>query len=526
MKKSNRRKLTHFIYGTLFCAILFQLGFIAYTFFASEQGTSYETCLVRVDGDIDHPGVYRVPRGATQFEILQTAGVRPTSNISVFNLLAQISEDQAIEVDQAENPIETAIDQSMVRMEFYLGELSIISRDGRTRPAQEGLTLRAGDRVLTEAKSQVEMSINTYSRVDMDNFAELTVEKIGAPEGDKNVVEFFQRAGICWYKMVYSNRSEHFRILTPYAMITVAGSGADFLIDAKYNEVLVHNIDGLVLIERLTGEESINLISGQTAIIYADGRPFQVQSITADVSPNETFSELIKEKTNYMLRHMPLNFLFCGIPNVYYFISLQFERGIAHVVQIPPTTSVEHFVQGINTLTQAHLHGGPIFASTIVERIMDTRIPKYCVFSRANVIRTASSLGDIIVNIDPKAAALLRLPTGPQKLAPSQLAFFLAPSISGWEDSRTRQMTVLKAIFESIKTRNIVINALLATQLLSGIETNFSSDDVMRQYNKFTSRKNWTFKTHVIPTEPIKRGKRVIHDPILDLCRDLLYKKG
>ncbi|MBD3319638.1 MAG: hypothetical protein GF350_00920 [Chitinivibrionales bacterium] len=523
MKRSNRKKITRIIYGVLACAIAGQAAWIAATVFMPRHAAISDPVTVTVRGDIDNPGTYRVPRGISKFEILQTAGVRPTSNIAPFNLSAQVDEDGAIDVEQSATPIGAVQEKAGVRLEFYFGELSIIAADGRTRPAQEGLSMNPGDRILTEARTQAELSVNTYSRIDLDNFAELTVEKIGEIEGEKNVVEFYQRSGVCWYKMVYSNRSENFRILTPYAMITVAGSGADFLIETKYDEVVVHNIDGLVLIERLTGEESINLISGQTATIFSDGRPFQVQSITADIAPSETFSELIKEKTNYMLRHMPLNLLFCGVPDVYYFISLRFEQGEAHVVQIPPTTSVEQFVQGILTIDQAHLHGGPIFASTLVERIMDTRIPKYCVFDRSSIIKTASILGDVIINIDPKAAAMLRVSSGPQRLSSSQLLQFLRPRISGWQDSYKRQMTVFKAIFESFQSRGIVLNALLATQLVSGIETNFSSDDLMRQYSKFTERNNWSFITHTLPTEPRQRGKRVIHEPVLDKCRELVY---
>jgi len=39
---------------------------------------------VTISGNVEHPGVYRVPSGMTQFEILKVAGVRPTSDISEF----------------------------------------------------------------------------------------------------------------------------------------------------------------------------------------------------------------------------------------------------------------------------------------------------------------------------------------------------------------------------------------------------------------------------------------------------------
>jgi hypothetical protein len=48
------------------------------------------------------------------------------------------------------------------RLEFYFGELNVISSDGRNRPVNDRMEITSGDRVLTEAstrqKSPLELS--------------------------------------------------------------------------------------------------------------------------------------------------------------------------------------------------------------------------------------------------------------------------------------------------------------------------------------------------------------------------------
>jgi hypothetical protein len=64
---------------------------------------------------------------------------------------------------------------------------------------------------------------------------------------------------------------------------------------------------------------------------------------------------------------MPLNFLFCGIPGIYYLFSIQFETGTTHVINIPASTSVEQFAQGFSSLNEAFLYGGAVFVATLVD---------------------------------------------------------------------------------------------------------------------------------------------------------------
>jgi anionic cell wall polymer biosynthesis LytR-Cps2A-Psr (LCP) family protein len=119
------------------------------------------------------------------------------------------------------------------------------------------------------------------------------------------------------------------------------------------------------------------------------------------------------------------------VPSVYYFISVHFETGKVHAVNIPGSVSVEEFVQGCSTLDQAFLYGGAVFVGTLIEQIMDARIPKYCVFTKDDVIRAAASFGGISVDVDEKAASTLRVTKGIQKLNNEQLVGFLKPGLSG-----------------------------------------------------------------------------------------------
>lgn len=482
---------------------------------------SLETVTISVSGNVDRPGRYRVPVGTSQFEILQVAGVRLSSDISPFNLAAQIEESQDISVGTLDSPVSA---KSHVRLEFYLGEVGIISADGRVRAMQEGMGINEGDRVICEEKSQAELSINDYSRADMDNFSELVFDIIGADEGGKAIVDIFHKTGLCWYKIVYSEKKELFRITTPLGMVTVGGKGADFTIDVKYTDVVVNNLDGLLLVERPGGVEAINLIAGQSVKIFGDARPLQVSTLAPEISVTERFSSLTKIKTDMILKGMPFNFLFCGLPSVFYFVSVQFEQNRVHIVRFPPQISVRDFAQGFNTLQQSYLYGGPVFASTFVERIINMRVPKYAVFNKDDVLRMANSLGGLDVDVDDDAATALKIPKGRNQLAGVQIVTFLLPSISGTVDSEVRQEKVVKAMFNAFKSKKIVITALLAEQILSDVETNIEPAEAVKHYKVFTTGENWQFQSHTLPIEVATLDGKTVYEPDLEKCQKLLIE--
>jgi len=480
---------------------------------------------VSVSGNVQKPGRYRVPKGTSQFEILKVAGVRPTSNLASIDLTAQVEQGADLSVGTLDKPVALTQQGAGIMLEFSFGELTIISSEGRTRPAQEGMHIDAGDRILTEARSQVELSVNVYSRIDMDDFSELSFDKIGSTEGDKNLVEVFHKSGICWYKMAYADSKDLYRIVTPLTNITVAGQGADFMVEVKYDEVDIHCLDGLLLAERPSGEETVNLIGGQTAAVFSDGRPIQVRSLAPDVSPNEKFSRLVKEKTESMMRRMPLTFMLFGIPASYFLVSLQFDRSVAHVVNIPAGLAVGDYVQGVGTLDKALLQGGPALATMVVEKVMDSRVSRYTMLNKDNVARIAASIGDIFVDVDPKAASVMGLRTGKQKLGSESIVQFVSPALSGWDDAQRRQMLLIKTLFESISNKTVVLTALLANQLIAGVETNMTSTEVMDELGKLASHKGWKFMTHRLPTQQVVREGRTSEEPMLEECRKLLSQE-
>jgi hypothetical protein len=478
-------------------------------------------CLVNVQGNVANPGAYRVTPGVTHFEILKVAGIRPTSDISGFDLTRQISGDQQLEVGTMPQPVAIKKTTQAI-LEFLLGQVSVIAADGKSRIVAEGIEIAENDRILTDEKAQAEISLGKFSRVDVDEYSECTVEKVGAEEKGKTTSSFFQKSGAIWYKIVYANKSEIFKTATPFATITVAGTGADFMVVVKQDEIEIHDIDGLLLVERTSGTEAINMISGQSAVVFRDNRPFQVTQLAAEVNPVDRFSSLSKAKSEFVTRHMPFQFLLCALPGVYYFISVQFESGKVHAVHVPGSTSIEGFVQGCSTLDQAYLYGGAVFIGTLIEQIMNTRIPKYIVFTKDDVMRVAATFGGFSVDVDDKAAAALRLPRGAQKLSNEQLVKFLKPGLSGAEDFEKRQILTIRSIFEGFRSKNIIITALLAEQLISVMETNLTSFEIMNQYTKFSEMKKWTFKGHELPIKTVVQNGIPRNDPNLDECRTLL----
>ena len=292
------------------------------------------------------------------------------------------------------------------------------------------------------------------------------------------------------------------------------------------DQVQISLIDGLLLVERNDGNEALNMISGQSIIIYNDKRPFQVSHLTPDLNVNDRFSKLSREKFSYMSRQMPLTFLLCGAPAVFYLVNIQFETGTTQAVYIPPELIIDQFSQGLETLNQAYLYGGPVFVSTFVERILDIKVPKYCVFEKDDMLKTANAMGGFNVVVDAKAAAHLKINSGVQKLTGDQLAMYLSPAVSGAADASKRQGELLKSIFTGFQNKSISMSLILAEQIIANTQTNFMATEMMEQFSKFNSRSNWTYKELNLPVKLVRRGDKPRFEPVLEQCRVLLNENN
>jgi len=479
---------------------------------------------VTVSGNVQNPGSYRVPRGTSKFEILQVAGIRSTSDIRSVDILSQISGDDQLEVGTLQEPA-AVVGSPGARVEFFFGQILLQDSQGKQKMVEEATPISSKDVLQAMQQSQVEVSLGNYSRIDLDAGGQLVFDELQKKEGEKIRTSLFHKTGVAWYKIVYTEKNELMIVNTPLARISVGGAGADFTIENDIDGVTIHNNDGLLLVEQITGDEAVNLISGQSVFIAADGRPFQVTHLTETISANERFSQLQKEKSAYTNKYMPLSFLFCGVPGSYYLLHLRFESSEFDVVNIPSATSVAQFAQGFETIGQSFLYGGVVFVSTLVEQILNVRINHYAIFTPSDVIRTASALGGIRVQVDGAAATYLNIPSGLQQLDSRQMVQFMSPGISGQMDAKRRQMEVIKSLFENVKSGDIVLTALLADQILTNVETNMSSSDVMKQFSKFQARDNWKYNSVTLPTAPaVIRGK-VMQEPDLELSRKLLLSK-
>ncbi len=519
MKRKVFKLLSFFSY-TLVFAILCWQGYELFTDINKKKIKSYtKNITVTVNGNVKRPGKYRVPYGTTNFEILKVAGIKSSSDITPFNLTSQVEAENELNVASRDEAVSL---KSTARLEFYFGNVSIISSIGRERVIQEGLMLNEGDRILTEEQTQAEISLNAFSRVDMDKYAEISFDKIGKDKEDRNAIDLFQKNGLCWYKVSYSDKSERINVATPLAKITISGKGSDFTVDSKYAETVINCIDGLVLVERPDGSDPVNVIAGQSVTIFNDGRPFLITKMSRDLDITRNFSQLVKTKVEIIMRHMPFNFLFLSPPQAYYLVSVQFDKQTIHLVNIPYHTSVSFFVQGVETMNEAYLYGGPVFMSTIVERIMNTRIPKYIVFDKDDILRAASSVGGLTLSVDPKAASLMNMKSGRQKLAHEDLFKFMQSSLTGYVDSKRRQEAVLYALFEQIKSGNIGVTTVLAEQITNDAETNIQVSEILTHHKNFMSKKKWKFITHDLPVIEKKEKNITIYEADYEAARKLL----
>lgn len=486
--------------------------------------TRYYT--VVVSGNVDRPGTYRVPAGTTQYEILRVAGMRLTSAFPYAMLAGELEKNDSISVGTRARPASLNPAQPVARLEFFTGEMSVIAPDGKTRQPQVGMMVDNGNRLQTDARSQSEVSLGSFSRIDIDNFSEVGFDTVGLALGEGVISSVEHRSGSAWYKVVYSEKSEVFRVRAGLANLTVGGSGADFVIESVSDRVRIHVTDGLVLAERPDGGEVINVIAGQTVNAYKDNRPFQVTRLSMEISPGERFAQLTKEKGDYLSRFMPLNFMFCALPDVFYFVTIRFQDGTFNIVRLPGETSVQQFAQGINTLSEALLLGGTSYATTVTEQMLGTRINNYSIMTRDDIVRMVTTLGGITLKVDDKTAGYLRIKAGEQKLGGEQVIKFMSPAISGPGESKQRQEQVIKAIFDGMRNRNIVLSATVASSLITNVQTNFSANDIMSNYGKFSSRGTWEFKTFTLPGKLTVADGRSLFEPDLDAARKLFIKEG
>lgn len=519
-RRSKLHIITFFVYTIIVAGIFFEVFSLAkhVGLFGSKE--AYQTYNINIEGNVRKPGWYVVPEGTTQFEILKVAGVRPTSDLSLINLASQIQDNQSISIGTLDKPV--SLSTQTAYLGTFFGDINLFDQNGNSKDAQEGQVILPGDKIQSQSSSQAEISIGSFSKVNIDNFSELVIDKIYNKEGSKTITEFTQNSGSCWFRVVYSDVEELYRIFSRSVVITIGGSGADFLLNVQNDQIIINVFDGLLLIERRAGGESTNLISGQSATIYGDERPFQITKLSADVSLSEQFSKLTSGQTVKAASNAPLNIFFSVSPGVYYIINLQFSKGLAYFIRIPQELLVEKFAQNISTFGQAYLYGGPVFVSSLLERLFNTRIQKYLSFSKDDIFVISDILGGFTVDVDAKASASLGIPLGKQKMNSSGIIKFLSNSVSGASDAQVRQTQVLLGLFEELRNQNTAPTLLTANQIISTCETNFTAQEIIDRFTSFNGQTDWVYKEVFLPTATVKKNGRNCYDPDLNQCRRII----
>jgi len=513
------------IYALIVAVIAWQ-AFVLVTGIREHKAASpWEQLLdVTISGNVEHPGVYRVPNGMTQFEILKVAGVRPTSDISEFALSYPLTDNQKLDVGTTAQPVTITNSNECIRLEYAVGNTRAVSASGATLSPQPGMIFHQNDVIKTDNGNQVELSVNTYSKIDLDAGSEMSFNKNNAQENGKKVTEVNQKTGLCWYTIAYASPAEQFTTVVPGATISATGKGADFVVDIKTNGTTITAISGQLLLTRPQSSEAIRMVSGQQAVLSGTDQPLHVVQTAVPVNPQERFLKLTKEKQSYTSQSMPLNFLFCAAPSIYYLVSIQYDKGIVQMVYLPGNTTIDQLAPGVLNLDQAFLYGSTAFLSSIVEQLLNTRIPKYCVFERKDLAFTAGALGGLAMNLDAQSAAKLGLSAGANKLSEQQLVGYMRHSGSpASEESFTmKQDQVFTAFFEALKSKNLVLSPLLIEQILSQIKSNFTTTEVVNHYTKFYEIQNWSLHKIVLPVKKVTQNGQVRYEPVLEKCATLL----
>lgn len=482
---------------------------------------------VTISGNVEHPGVYRVPSGMTQFEILKVAGVRPTSDISEFALSYPLTDNQKLDVGTTAQPIAITNSNECIRLEYAVGNTRVVSASGTAMTSQTGMIFHQNDVIKTGDGNQAELSVNTYSKIDLDAGSEMSFNKNNAQENSKKVTEINQKSGLCWYTIAYASPAELFTTVVPGATVSATGKGADFVVDIKTNSTTITAISGQLLLTRPQSSEAIRMVGGQQAVLSGTDQPLHVVQTTVPVNPQERFLKLTQEKQSYTSQSMPLTFLFCAPPSIYYLVSIQYDKGIIQMIYLPGNTTIDQFAPGVLNLDQAFLYGNTAFLGSIVEQLLNTRIPKYCIFERNALVFTAGAIGRLPMNLDAQSAARLGLSAGVNKLNEQQLVGYMRHSGSpASEESFTmKQDQVFTAFFEALKSKNLILSPVLIEQILSQIKSNFSSAEILDHYNEFSGIQNWALHKIVLPVKKVTQNGQVRYEPVVDQCATLLQSK-
>jgi anionic cell wall polymer biosynthesis LytR-Cps2A-Psr (LCP) family protein len=516
------RLFSYAVYTVLITGIVFEGYSLAKQSGVLGKRQNLTTYRINIEGNVRKPGWYVVPEGTTHFEILKVAGVRPTSDLSVINLASQIESNQNVRVGTLDKPVIVSDRQEHAKVEFFFGDAQVTHADGKTSALQSGNNILPGERVQVRGASQAEISISAFSRIDLDNFADVTFEKINQTVDNHSVTELTQNNGSCWHRIVYANADEIYRVFTRSVVLTIVGSGADFLLDVQNDQVVINIMNGLLLVERRAGGESINMISGQSATIFDDERPFQITRLAPDISANEQFSQLTEGKSEALVKDAPLNMFFSVAPNIFYVVRTNFQKGEIHLIRVPASLLIEQFTQNLSTIDQAYLYGGSAFVSTFLERLFDTRIQKYMATSKDGVEGVTDILGGITIDVDAKAATYLNISKGRQKLTSRYISRYLSPTISGITDANGRQSQTLRALYDEFRSKNFIPTLLSADQIISTAEANINAQELIDYFSKFAKRSDWVYKEYTIPSRVVNRNARQCYDPLLEDCRRIM----
>jgi hypothetical protein len=520
-RKFKLKVITVITYAILITGIIFELFALSKNLLVDNQFTNNKKYQINIQGNIRQPGWYNVSEGTTPFEILKVAGVRPTSDLSQINVASQITQNNEYTIGTLNKPIITS-KQQLIKMDAIIGEVSVTTDEGQHIPEQQGMLLNPGDHIQTENSSQALISIGNFSKLFLDNLSDIVVNTFEFTDNSVASLDITQNKGVCWYRLTPETKDATTKVSLFGLQLTVGGASADFLVEIEPNQIIINMTDGVMLIERTSNHELINLISGQSAKIFNDNRPIQISKLAPDLSSNDRFSSLFNHQSSNTSQPSNFNLLFCVTPGIYYIISIQFDKAETILLRIPERLLIEQFSQNISTIDKAFLYGGPAFASAFLESIFNARIDKYISADGENIITILNAIGGVTVNVDAKAAAALNLKLGNQNISGSAIRKYLSPAISGVTDSRMRQSQILKSFFEDIQSDKIAMTMLFAKQIVESCETNFITSEIVEQFTKFSNRADWQFKEIVMPTQSIKRNLIIYDEPDLKECRRIL----
>ncbi len=459
---------------------------------------------VTVTGNVKKQGKIKVPFGSTMFEILQVAGIKPTSDIDKIALNQEAKNGQTVSIGKRRRKIDInkTYKFDACQLDYSQGKLRITDKNGKKKKTIAGVFISEGDNIKSTKDGYAKLKWRDNSSLILSGSSHAVMNKIKSTSGEKiqNIVSL--KSGKFWAHIQSQKNGNEYIFKTPHMTMTIKGT--EFVVNVNPIESRVELYEGMIYIQNRGETKGINIIPGQMVSSRGKNNPLIPKEIPDNVEIYE-YRRLNEESGDILKKHQAFTALLCVVPNMYILFKMDPEQKYISYIYIPSNTWVGDIASGCDIFNKTFLYGGADFSVSVAERLLKTKINKFVVYNANDVRKIIDIMGGISINVDRKAATVLGIVSGKRKANGYYAVKFMSPSISGENDAKRRQKEVLNDLFNNLKDKNILLSAGVINQIFSGSNSNITPKEALVLYSMFNEVKGWKMKSFTIPGNSVVR---------------------